>query len=92
MLDDVGTGPALVCQTTFSDPQGELDTVDIDPLTNVVSPTLLVTASVGSPTTRSGDGLDYCDTILGEDEDISNLAGSIENAERNTWADWCDCI
>ena len=32
MLDDEGTGLALVCQTTSSDSQGKLDTVDIDPM------------------------------------------------------------
>ena len=35
MLEDEGTGLAHVCQTTLSDPQGELDTVDIDPLADV---------------------------------------------------------
>ena len=79
MLDDEGTGPALVCQTILSDTQGKVDKVDIDPLANVVSLTLSGTAAVGSPTTRSGGGLHYCDTVLGEDEDISNLdEGSIE--------------
>ena len=37
MLDDEGTGLAHVCQTTLSDPQVQLDTVDIDPLANVFS-------------------------------------------------------
>ena len=85
------TGLALVCQTTLSDPRGKLDTVDIDPLVNVVSPTFSGTAAVGSPTIRSGGGLYYCETILGEDEDNRNQdEGSIEDGERNTWADWCD--
>ena len=46
MLDDEGTDLALVCQTTLSDPQGKLDTVGIDPLANVVSPTLSGTADL----------------------------------------------
>ena len=91
MLDNEGTGLALVCQTTLSDPQGKLDTVDIDPLANIVSATLSGTADVGSPTIRSGGGLYDCETILGVDEYIRNLdEGSIEDAERNTWADWCN--
>ena len=36
MLDDEETGLAQVCQTTLSDLQGKLDTVDIDPLANVL--------------------------------------------------------
>ena len=86
MLDDEVTGLALVCQTTLSDPQGKLDTVDIDPLANAVR-----TAAVGFPTIWSGGRLYDCETILGEDEDIRNLdEGSIEDGERSTWADWCD--
>ena len=91
MLDDEGTGLALVCQTTLCDPQGKLDTVDIDPLANVFNGTLSGTAAVGSPTVRSGGGLYDCETILDEDEDIRNLVeGSIGDSERNTWVDWCD--
>ena len=66
-------------------------TLDIDPLANVTSPTLSGTAAVGSPTIRSGSGLYDCETILGADEDISDLdEGSIEDGEMNTWADGCD--
>ena len=86
-LDDEGTGLALVCQTTLSDPQGKLDTVDIDPLANVFNGTLSGTAAVGSPTIRSGGGHYDYETILDEDEDIRNLdEGSIGDRERNTWA------
>ena len=35
ILEDEGTGLAHVCQTTLGDPQGEVDTVDIDPLADV---------------------------------------------------------
>ena len=35
MLEDEGTGLAHVCQTTLGDPQGEVHTVDIDPLADV---------------------------------------------------------
>ena len=73
MLDDEGTGLALVCQTTLSDPQGTLDTVDIDPLANVFNGTLSGTAAVGFPTVRSGGGLYDYETISDEDEDIRNL-------------------
>ena len=91
MLDDEGTGLALVCQTTLSDPQGKLDTVDIDPLVNVLNGTLSGTAAVGSLTVRSGGGLYDYETIWDVDEDIINLdEGSIGDRERNTWADWCD--
>ena len=91
MPDVEGTDLALLCQTTLSDPQGQLDTVDIDPLANVFNGTLSGTAAVGSPTVRSGGGLYDCETILDEDEDIRNLdEGSIGDSERNTWADWCD--
>ena len=80
MLEDEGTGLALVCQTTFSDPQGKADAVDIDPLVNVFNGTLSGTVAVGSPTIRSGGGLYDYETILVEDEDIRNLdEGSIED-------------
>ena len=89
MLNDEGTGLALVCQTTLSDPQGKLDTVDIDPLANVFNGTL--SAAVGFPTVQSGGGLYDYETILDEDEDIRNLdEGSIGDRERNIWVDWCD--
>ena len=88
MLDDEGTGMALVCQTTLCDPQGKLDTVDIDPLANVFNGTFYGTAAAGSPTVRSGSGLYDYETILDEEEDIINLyEGSIGDRERNTWAD-----
>ena len=35
MLEDEGTGLAHVCQTTLGDPQGEVHTLDIDPLADV---------------------------------------------------------
>ena len=80
MLEDEGTGLVLVCQTTFSDPQGKADAVDIDPLVNVFNGTLSGTVAVGSPITRSGGGLHDNETILVEDEDIRNLdEGSIED-------------
>ena len=49
MLEDEGTGLAHVCQTTLSHPQGELDTVDIDPLADVFEEKLSVTAAAVSP-------------------------------------------
>ena len=67
MLDGEGTGLALVCQTTLSDPQGKLDAVDVDPLAKVFNGTLLGTAAVGSPTVRCGGGLYDNETILDED-------------------------
>ena len=39
MLDDEGTGLAQVCPTTLSDPQDKLDTVDIDPLDDILADT-----------------------------------------------------
>ena len=44
LLEDVGTGLTRVCQTTLWCPQGELDTVDIDPLADVFEHELSVTA------------------------------------------------
>ena len=35
LLEDVGTGLTRVFQTTLRGPQGELDTVDVDPLADV---------------------------------------------------------
>ena len=65
--------------------------MNIDPLANVASATLSETVAVGSPTIRSGGGPYNGETILSEDEYIGNLdEGSIEDDERNTWADWCD--
>ena len=91
MLDEERTGLTLVCQTTLSVPKGELDTVNIDPLANVASATLSETVAVGSPTFRGGGGPCNCETMLSKEEDIINLdEGSIEDNERNTWADWCD--
>ena len=58
MLDYEGTGVALVCQTTLSDPQCKLETGDVDPLANVFNGTLSGNATVGSPTFRSGGGLE----------------------------------
>ena len=56
LLEDVGTGLAQVCQTTLHGPQGELDTVDIDPLADVFEQELSVTAVAVSPNVRGGWG------------------------------------
>ena len=91
MLDEERTGLTLVCQTTLSVPEGKLYTVNIDPLANVASATLSETVTDGSPTFRCGGGPYNCETMLSEDEDIRHLdEGSIEDDERNIWADWCD--
>ena len=89
MLEDEGTGLAHVCQTTLSDPQGEFDIVDIDPLADVFEEKLSVTAAAVSPNVRSGSGSYDYGTILVEEGDISNSDDrSIEDRERNSWVDW----
>ena len=77
MLDDEGTGLTHVCQTTLSDPQGELDTVDIDPLANIFNGTLSGTADAGSPTVRSGGGIYDYQTILDEEGDILSKSQTV---------------
>ena len=47
MLEDEGTGLAHVCQTALSDAQGEFNTVDIDPLADVLQKELSVTTDRG---------------------------------------------
>ena len=91
MLEDEGTGLAHVCQTTLSDPQGELDTVDIDPLADVLEEKLSMTAASVSLNVRSGSGNYDYGTILVEEGDIRNSDDrSIEDRERNSWVDWCN--
>ena len=90
MLEEVRTGLTLVCQTTLSVPDDRLDTVNIDPLANVASATLSGTVTDDSPTIRGGGGPCNCETMC-EDEAVGNVdEGSLEDDERNTWADWCD--
>ena len=80
-----------LAQTTLSDPQSKLDTVDIDPLANVFNGTLSGTAAAGSPTVRSGGGIYDYETILDEEGAIRYLDdGSIEDRERNSWVDLCN--
>ena len=91
LLEDEGTGLAHGCQTTLSYPQGELDTVDIDPLMDVFEQKLHVTAAPVSPNVRSGSEIYDCGTVLSEEGDISDSDDeSIEDRERNSWVDWCN--
>ena len=91
LLEDEGTGPAHVCQTTLGDPQGELDMVDIDPLADVFEEKLSVTAAAVSPDVRSGSGIYDYGTISDEEGDIRNSDDeSIVDRERNSWVDWCN--
>ena len=70
MLEDEGTGLAHVCQTSLSDPHGELDSVDIDPLADIFEEKNSVTAAAVSPNVRSGSGSYDHGTILVEERDI----------------------
>ena len=88
MLQDDGTGLAHMCPTTFSNPQGELDTVDIDPLADVFEEKLSVTAAAVSPNVRSGSGSYDYGTILVEEGNSDDR--SVEDRERNSWVDWCN--
>ena len=91
MLEDEGTGLAHVCQTSLSDPQGELDTVDIDPLAYIFEEKLSVTAAAVSPNVRSGSKSYDHGTILVEEGDIRHSDDqSIDDHERNSWVDWCN--
>ena len=75
-------------QTTLYGPQGELDTVDIDPLADVFEHKLSVTAAAVSPNVRGGSGVFKYGTNLNEERDVgSSDDGSIVDCERNTWVD-----
>ena len=88
---DEGIGLAHVCQTTLSDPQGELNTVDIDPLADVFEERLSATAAAVSPNLRSGSGSYDFGTVLVEEGDIRNSDDqSIKDRERDSWVDWCN--
>ena len=91
MLEDEGTGLAHVCQTTLGDPYGEVDTVDIGPLADVVENELSVTATAIYPDVRSGSGVYDYGTLSYQGSDIRNSDdGSFEIRERNSWVDWCN--
>ena len=91
LLEDVGTGLTHVCQTMLRGPQGELDTVDIDPLADDFEDELYVTAAAVSPNVRGGSGVFEYGTNLNEEGDVgSSDDGLIVDRERNTWVDWCD--
>ena len=91
MLDEVQTGLTLVCQTSLSVPDDKLDIVNIDPLAKVASATRLGTVADDSPTIWGGGRPYNCETMLCADEAIGNVdEGSLEDDERNSWADWCD--
>ena len=79
------------CQTTLRGPQGELDTVDINPLVDVFKHELAVTAAAVSPNVRGSSGYYEYGTNLNEEGDVGSLDdGSIVDRERNTWLEWCD--
>ena len=82
MLDMERTDLTLVCQTTLSVPEGQLDTGNVSPLANVASAEVSESVAVGSPTFVGGGGHDTDSSIMDE--------GSIEDDERSTWTDWCD--
>ena len=68
-----------MCQTSLGYTRDELDTVDVDSLAEVFVEKIPVTDGFYQGTVSSGEG------------DISDPDdGSIEDNERNTWADWCD--
>ena len=74
------TGLTHVCQTSLGCTRDELDTVDVDSLTEVFAEKLPV-----------ADGF-YQGTVSSDERDFSDPDdGFIEDNERNTWADWFGC-
>ena len=72
------TGLTHVCQTSLSCTRDELDTVDVDSFTEAFAEELPVTDDFYQGMVSSDEG-DFSDP-----DD-----GSIEDYEKNTWADWC---
>ena len=65
----------------MSVPEGQLDTGNVYPLTNVASAKVSESVAVVSPTIRGDDRHDTDSSDIDE--------GSIEDNERSTWTDWC---
>ena len=75
MRENEETSLTHVCQTSLGYTRDELDTVDVDSLAEVFAEKRFF----------------YQGTVSSDEGDISDPDdGSIEDNERNTWADWCD--
>ena len=71
-------GLTPVCQVLFCDPRDMLDTVDVDSMTGGFAEKLPDTDDI------------YPELVSSDEEDFSEPDdGSVEDFERNTWADWC---
>ena len=67
-----------VCQTLFCDPRDMLDTVKVDSVTGGFAEKLPDTDNINH------------ELVSSDDQDFSEPDdGSVEDFERNTWADWC---
>ena len=75
---DQQTGLTPVCQTLLGDTQEELDSMDVDSLTEAFTEDV-----------RDTD--DFYQRIVSlDEEDFGEMDdGSVEDLEMNTWADWC---